>query len=192
LPRLLVHSKAADRRQYLQRPDLGRQLNDDAVLILQSNAAHPNALRPDLAIVLADGLSARAVQQEAPQLVTQVIDSLQQLQLQLAPLVIVEQGRVAIADGIGQLLGARMTLMLIGERPGLSSPHSLGAYLTFAPTPGRSDAERNCVSNIRAGGLGTQEAAQRLAFLIRESFRLKLSGVSLKDTYGSAPIKPPL
>ncbi|HEX7759514.1 MAG TPA: ethanolamine ammonia-lyase subunit EutC [Caulobacteraceae bacterium] len=168
---LRVTSAAPDRRTYLLRPDLGRTLASDAAL--SADAAG------DLAIVLADGLSARAVQTNAVPLLSALIPRLEGLRL--APVVIATQARVALGDEIGRRLCARAVLVLIGERPGLSSPDSLGAYLTFDPSPGRTDAARNCVSNIRPEGLSYDEAAFKLAWLIREAMRLGLTGIGLKD-----------
>jgi ethanolamine ammonia-lyase small subunit len=171
-------SAARDRHEYLKRPDLGRRLSDDS----RERVA---ALRAeyDAAFVIADGLSALAVHRHAVPLLEML---LRDLDWRMAPVAIVEQGRVAIGDEIGELLGARCVVVLIGERPGLSSPDSLGAYLTWQARPGRTDAERNCVSNIRAEGLSYTLAAHKLLFLMNESRRLKLSGVQLKEN-ASAP-----
>lgn len=168
---LHVRSAAPDRRTYLLRPDLGRSLAADAGL----DAGGPF----DLALVAADGLSARAVQAHAAPLLAALTPRLEGLTL--SPVVIAEQARVALGDAIGAGLKARAVLVLIGERPGLSSPDSLGAYLTFDPRSGRTDAERNCVSNIRPEGLGYDAAAFRLAWLIREALSRRLTGVGLKD-----------
>jgi ethanolamine ammonia-lyase small subunit len=173
---LAAQSQAPNREVYLRRPDLGRRLDRASVERLQALAPDP----VDLAVVLGDGLSAIATQRHA-------LPLLRLLKLELgdtlrwAPLVIATQARVALADEIGALLQAKAVLMLLGERPGLSSPDSLGAYLTFAPKIGRSDAERNCVSNIRPAGLAPDMAAKRLAWLLREALRRRLSGVGLKD-----------
>ena len=184
-PCFTVHSRAASREIYLRRPDLGRRLDETSAAALQAVAPEP----PDLAIVLADGLSAAAVQQHAAALVGALRGALADT-LTLAPLVIATQARVALGDEIGALLQARIVLVLIGERPGLSSPDSLGAYLTFAPAVGRSDAERNCVSNIRPQGLPPQQAAQRLAWLLHEAMRRRVSGISLKDDSASVSVLP--
>lgn len=178
-PGLVVHSRAPDRRSYLLRPDLGRRL-DDAAAARLARAAGSLSHGCDLAVVVADGLSALAVQRHAAPL----LDALQPLlppDWTRAPLVIAVHGRVALGDEIGERLGARMLLMLIGERPGLSSPDSLGAYLTWAPSRGRSDAQRNCVSNIRPQGLDYLAAATKIAWLLAEGRRLRLTGVGLKD-----------
>jgi ethanolamine ammonia-lyase small subunit len=174
LPVLQVTSRAADRRTYLQRPDLGRRLDEASARQL---AAAGNAA--DIAIVIADGLSALAVLRYAVPTVAALLPRLEGFRI--APLVIATQGRVALADEVGALLGARLALILLGERPGLSSPDSLGAYLTFAPRVGCLDAQRNCVSNIRAEGLPPDLAARKLAWLIREALRRELTGVGLTD-----------
>ncbi|NMG73477.1 ethanolamine ammonia-lyase subunit EutC [Aromatoleum diolicum] len=178
-PGLVVHSRAPNRASYLLRPDLGRRL-DDASAALISQAAGQPPQGHDLAFAIADGLSALAVQRHAPAL----LDALRPLlppDWTLAPPVIAVQGRVALGDEIGERLCARMLVMLIGERPGLSSPDSLGAYLTWDPRVGRSDAQRNCVSNIRPEGLDYPAAAKKIAWLLTENRRLQLSGVGLKE-----------
>ncbi len=178
-PCLEVSSRASTRADYLRRPDWGRRLSDASAALLR-----PPATPPDLVIVLADGLSAQATQAHAPALLHALQPLL--LGLSLAPLVIATQARVALADEVGELLGARLALILLGERPGLSAPDSLGAYLTHAPRLGRSDAERNCVSNIRPAGLPPPAAAARLNWLLREARRRQLSGVALKDDSATA------
>jgi ethanolamine ammonia-lyase small subunit len=140
--------------------------------------------RPDAAFVLADGLSAQAAHRHAVPVLTSLHPKLIADGWRLAPIVVAQLGRVALGDEIGQLLGARLVVVLLGERPGLSSPHSLGAYLTWEPRPGRSDAERNCLSNIRPEGLHYDRAAAKLQFLMSESRRRELSGVALKDDTG--------
>jgi ethanolamine ammonia-lyase small subunit len=170
---ITLASSASDRDEYLKRPDLGRLLSETSRERLASCRGEY-----DVAFVIADGLSALAVHRHAVPLLHLL---LRDLDWRFAPVAIVEQGRVAIGDEIGQNLGSRMTVVLIGERPGLSSPDSLGAYLTWQPRPGRTDAERNCVSNIRAEGLSYAVAAHKLLFLMNESRRLKLSGVQLKE-----------
>jgi ethanolamine ammonia-lyase small subunit len=171
LPHALLRSAAPDRATYLRRPDLGRVLNDDSRAKL---ARGPY----DAAIVVVDGLSALAVERHVPPLLEELTPGLSSLAL--APLTLVLQGRVAIGDEIGELLGARLVLVLIGERPGLSSPDSLGAYITWDPRPGRTDAERNCISNIRAEGLSYPAAAQTVLMLIRAAQSRRLTGVDLK------------
>ncbi|SHK07241.1 Ethanolamine ammonia-lyase light chain [Marinobacter antarcticus] len=179
---VLLHSQAEDRFTYLQRPDLGRRLSEQGRERLMA-AEQSEARASDIAIVIVDGLSSSAVQNNVIPFLDRFLNDLQRERLdwQLAPLTIVQQGRVAIGDEIGALLRARMVVVLIGERPGLSSPDSLGIYLTFRPESGLSDARRNCISNIRPAGLNFEDASQRLLYLIREADRLKLSGVDLKD-----------
>ena len=177
LPGVTVASAAPDRITYLRRPDLGRKLSDESRVRLQGLAAG----QCDAVFVVADGLSALAVHRHAKSLLEAVVPRLQSLGWQLAPLVIAQQARVAIGDHIGQILNARLAVVLIGERPGLSSPDSLGVYLTWDPKPGRTDAERNCISNIRTEGLSYAAAAEKLVFLMTEARRLKLSGVMLKE-----------
>jgi ethanolamine ammonia-lyase small subunit len=174
LPVLHVTSRAADRRAYLQRPDLGRRLDEASARELAAAGAEA-----DVALVIADGLSALAVLRYAVPAVTALLPLLEGLRI--APLVLATQGRVGLADEVGALLGARLALILLGERPGLSSPDSLGAYLTFAPRVGCLDAQRNCVSNIRPQGLPPDRAARKLAWLIREALRRELTGVGLTD-----------
>lgn len=176
-----LHSAAPDRAGYLKRPDLGRRLDDLSRDRLTAWTAGAGDVAPDIVFVVADGLSARAVQRHAAPLLRELVAGLRPSGLSIAPAVIVEQGRVAVSDEVGERFGARLAIILLGERPGLSSPESLGAYLTFAPRVGRVDADRNCVSNIREGGLGYAEAAATLLFLATESLRRGLSGVQLKD-----------
>jgi ethanolamine ammonia-lyase small subunit len=171
----IVHSLAGDRHTYLQRPDLGRRLDEASATRLAALAG----AETDLAIVVADGLSATGVAAHGLDLLDELLPRLRGLGR--APLIVAGQGRVALGDEIGLLLKARLVLVLLGERPGLSSPDSLGAYLTFAPRPGRLDAERNCVSNIRPAGLPLPLAAARLAWLIDAALTRRLTGVGLKD-----------
>jgi ethanolamine ammonia-lyase small subunit len=174
VPHILLHSAAADRRTYLRRPDLGRKLSADSRLHLERGSY-------GAAIVLADGLSAAAVQRHAAPLLAEMTPRWAEEAWHLAPLTVVLQGRVAIGDEIGELLGAQMVAVFIGERPGLSSPDSLGVYLTWDPRPGRTDAERNCISNIRTEGLSYRAAAHKLHFLMREACARRLTGVALKE-----------
>ncbi|WP_407681937.1 ethanolamine ammonia-lyase subunit EutC [Pseudomonas hamedanensis] len=177
---LLLHSAALDRNSYLQRPDLGRKLSDESAQALRDYAtAHPGGV--DLVIVVADGLSALAVHRHTLPFLTRLEEQMGADGWSVAPVVLVEQGRVAVGDEIGQLLGAKMVVMLIGERPGLSSPDSLGLYFTYAPKVGLTDAYRNCISNVRLEGLSYGMAAHRLLYLMREACRRQLSGVNLKD-----------
>ncbi len=176
LPVATVRSQAADRRGYLMRPDLGRALDAAAKPVL---AAHAGA--HGLAIVVADGLSALAVKRHAAPVLAALLPALRAGDWALAPLVVAHQARVALGDAVARALGAGAVLVLIGERPGLSAPDSLGAYLTWAPVAGTTDADRNCVSNIRPDGLGYQEAAWKLAFLLDRMRAIGGSGVLLKD-----------
>jgi ethanolamine ammonia-lyase small subunit len=178
----VLASAAADRAAYLRRPDLGRRLAPASAQAVQALSAEGPP--PALALVLADGLSAAAAQQHGVALLGHLRTALGGA-LRLSPVWLSTQARVALGDEVGELTGARAVLVLLGERPGLSSPDSLGAYLTFAPRVGRSDAERNCVSNIRPAGLAPALAAQRLAWLVREALRLNLTGVGLKDNSAS-------
>lgn len=177
---LLLHSAATDRNSYLQRPDLGRKLSEDSAQRLRDYAqAHPGGV--DLALVVADGLSALAVHRHTVPFLTRLEEQMSADGWSIAPVMLVEQGRVAVGDEIGQLLGAKMVVMLIGERPGLSSPDSLGLYFTYNPKIGLTDAYRNCISNVRLEGLSYGMAAHRLLYLMREACRRQLSGVNLKD-----------
>jgi ethanolamine ammonia-lyase small subunit len=169
---VVLHSAAPDRATYLRRPDLGRRLSDESRALLTKGDY-------DAAIVIADGLSAKAIHRHAAPLLAELLPSI--ADWQLAPMTIVLQGRVAIGDEIGEALGARMVAMLIGERPGLTSPDSLGVYLTWGPRVGRTDAERNCISNVRTEGLSYAAAARMMEFLMRASRERKLSGVKLKE-----------
>lgn len=172
---LRLHSAATDRATYLQRPDLGRRLDDSSRKLLGSRVQSGSA---ELALIVADGLSALAVERHAVPLLEELLPRVQDWNL--APVCVIEQGRVAIGDEIGAALGARISVVLIGERPGLSSPDSLGAYITWEPRPGRTDAERNCISNIRSEGLGYAEAAEQLQGILCAARRLRLTGVALK------------
>ncbi len=178
---LSLHSRATDRAEYLQRPDYGRLLNDQSAALLDT---HRNSVEDewDLSIVIVDGLSSLAIEKNAVTFLTALYQTFSSYsQWNIAPLTIVEQGRVAIGDDIATRLKARCVLILIGERPGLSSPDSMGLYLTWNPEVGVTDAYRNCISNIRPAGLSYQEAARRCHFLLEEARRKKLSGVQLKD-----------
>ena len=177
---LLLHSAAPDRHSYLQRPDLGRRLSDESAQTLRDYAqANPGGV--DLAVVVADGLSALAVHKHTVPFLTRMEEQTHAEGWSLSPVILVEQGRVAVADEIGQLLGAKMVVILIGERPGLSSPDSLGLYFTYNPKVGLTDAYRNCISNVRLEGLSYGMAAHRLLYLMKEACRRQLSGVNLKD-----------
>ncbi|WP_404344777.1 ethanolamine ammonia-lyase subunit EutC [Vreelandella venusta] len=178
---LAVHSRAEDRAMYLQRPDYGRRLNEASRQTLQQAAE--SGQRFDLAVVIVDGLSALAVQQNSAPFLTALYDAFgrDKNEWKLAPLTLVEQGRVAIGDEVGALLNADAVLVMVGERPGLSSPDSLGLYMTWGPEVGLKDDRRNCISNVRPAGLAYEEAARRLLLLLTEARERKLSGVKLKD-----------
>ncbi len=178
-----LHSAASDRQTYLARPDLGRRLDDASRVKL---AAQPRGC--ELVFVVADGLSAQAVMSHAIPLLDEAVPPLRAAGWEIGPVAVVEQGRVAIGDEIGEALGAAMVCVLVGERPGLTSPDSLGAYLTWRPVVGRTDAERNCLSNIRPAGLGCGEAARRLIFLCTKARLRQSTGVMLKDETPPAPI----
>nr|WP_295825485.1 ethanolamine ammonia-lyase subunit EutC [uncultured Azospirillum sp.] len=172
LETIRVHSAASDRPTYLRRPDLGRRLDP-------ASAAALPAGEWDLLFVIADGLSAAAVQVNAAPLVHACVARLGHLRI--GPVVLAGQARVALGDEVAAAMGARLVALLVGERPGLSAAESLGAYLTWDPKPGRADSERNCISNIHADGLSIQTAADKLCWLATEAARLKLTGVALKE-----------
>jgi ethanolamine ammonia-lyase small subunit len=175
-----VCSRVRNRDDYLRRPDLGRMLDPAS----REQLSRQPGGACELAIVVGDGLSPAAINAHAIELVRNLIPYLAAGGIGIGHAVVASGARVALGDEIGAILGARMMVMLIGERPGLSTPDSLGAYLTFAPKPGRSDAERNCVSNIHGAGLGYDEAAFRIAWLVREGLARGVTGVALKDESG--------
>ena len=179
LPVILLHSKAGNRAEYLQRPDLGRKLKKSSANQLKEYAGDY-----DVSIILADGLSAAAINENVIGLLDHLIPLFTAAKLKLAPICFVEQGRVAVSDKIAHLLNAELSIILIGERPGLSSADSIGAYMTYEPKPGLTDESRNCISNIRPQGLAFKPAAEKLFYLVQEAFRMKLSGVGLKDNQG--------
>ncbi len=176
-----VKSRAGSRRLYLGRPDLGRRLDQDSAQHLKGLG---EAARGRVVIAIGDGLSPTAVHAHALGLTRHLLPQLAAAKIEVGPIVVATAARVALGDEIGELLGASLVLMLIGERPGLSAPDSLGAYLTFAPKLGRTDADRNCVSNIHRAGLAYEEAAFKVAWLIREGISRKVTGVALKDESG--------
>jgi ethanolamine ammonia-lyase small subunit len=195
---LALRSAASDRKTYLLRPDLGRALHPDSTAELERRAKMDVSSRPEarsdaverpavesstsILFLLADGLSALAVERHALPLLDETLRLLGPGSWTLGPVPVVTNARVAVADPIGQLLGAQMTILLIGERPGLSSPDSLGVYLTWDPRPGRTDAERNCISNIRGDeGLSYADAALRIVHYSTEAQRLHTTGIALKD-----------
>ena len=181
LAHVSVSSRAVSRHSYLLRPDLGRRLDAvgrDAVAARRATGG------VDIALVIADGLSAHAAHAHAVGVAAALLPHIEKNAWSLGAVAVVTQGRVAIGDEIGALLGARLALVMIGERPGLSSPDSLGLYLTFAPEPGRTDGERNCLSNIHGAGMSADEAAFKAVWLMREAFSRRLTGVMLKDESG--------
>lgn len=177
LKTVTVESEAPDRATYLRRPDLGRRLSASSRRVLETSGTPGEPIT----LVIADGLSSAAAHAHAATLVGELAKRLRDDGLRSGPVVIARQARVALGDEIGALRGAEVVILLVGERPGLSSPDSLGAYLTHQPRVGRTDAERNCVSNIRPAGLSYAEAAHRIAWLTREALRRRCSGVALKD-----------
>lgn len=170
-----VESQAPNREQYLLRPDWGRALSEES-----ENRLRPHRSNYDLVLCVVDGLSGAAITENALPMLEALWGWLEGTSWSIAPLVLARQGRVALGDEIGVVLGARMAFVLIGERPGLSSPDSLGLYLTYAPQAGRLDSERNCISNVRPGGLGYAEASERARMLMYGARALKATGVELK------------
>lgn len=190
---LSVQSRATDRHTYLLRPDLGRRLSEAGANLLND---YPEK-GFDLLLVVGDGLSSLAVHNHAQPLLEAIRD-IAPKEWRIGPIVLVTQARVAISDEIGAALKARVVAMLVGERPGLSSPDSLGIYLTYEPRPGRQDGERNCISNVRPEGLSYQDAARKTVWLASEAMKLGLSGVGLKDESdmvqietSATPVLPP-
>lgn len=172
-----IASAAPDRDTYLRRPDLGRRLGPESRQVLSQRSPSET----DLLIIVGDGLSSTAVAANAIPTIKALLPHVRKNEWRLGPVLLATQARVALSDDAGEFLKARAAVMLIGERPGLSSPDSLGAYLTWEPRVGRKDGERNCISNIRIGGLSADEAAFKIAWLMREAFRRQLTGVDLKD-----------
>ena len=175
-PVIRLKSRAADRPTYLARPDLGRRVESAALAGIEAGDW-------DVAFIIADGLSAAAVEAHAETVLSACLRRLGDLRV--APVVLGEQARVAFGDEAGEALGARIVVVLIGERPGLSVPDSLGAYLTSGPKVGRRDSERNCVSNIHSDGLPHEAAADKIAWLIRKALQLGLTGIELKEDMGT-------
>jgi ethanolamine ammonia-lyase small subunit len=174
-----ISSKAKDREEYLQRPDLGRRLDEKS----SAQLAKATGESCDVVIVLADGLSATAIDDHALPLLRLLLPQLREAGLRIGPVVVAEQARVALGDEVRQLMKSRLVLILIGERPGLSSPNSLEAYLTYGPKTGLTDEARNCISNIRPEGLTYPAAMAKVFYLINEALQRKLSGGELKDEY---------
>lgn len=173
---LELHSSVADRSEFLTRPDKGRRLSEE------SRAAFEGLKTGyDLSLVVSDGLSSRAIHETGFDFLDMFLPLAKQAGLNVAPVCLVENGRVAIADEIGELLQARLSVIFIGERPGLSSPNSLGIYMTYGPKPGNTDEARNCISNIRKGGMSIEDGVKKLAYLVEMALGGKKSGVELKD-----------
>ncbi len=185
IPILQLRSNAPDRATYLRHPNLGRTLHPDSAAIL-----HPT--HSDLSITIADGLSALAIERHAIPVLTHLLPQLIAANHTIAPITLVQQARVAIADPIGSTLAAHCSLILIGERPGLSSPDSMGAYITWSPHPTRTDADRNCLSNIRHGGLTPEAAAARLFWYLQTARTNQQTGIALKEGASNPHLKPPL
>ncbi|WP_312797870.1 ethanolamine ammonia-lyase subunit EutC [Tianweitania sp.] len=177
LPIITVESEAVDRADYVRRPDKGRLLAPASRQALADRSG-----RFDVVIIIADGLSATAINLNAAALVADLVRRLEAAGLLLAPIVVARRARVALGDAIGETLGARVTITLIGERPGLSAADSLGAYLTYAPISGTPDSSRNCVSNIREHGMPLPRAAEAIAALVERIFNARLSGVKLVES----------
>lgn len=174
----LLKSKVYDRFEYLRRPDLGRMLADESIEMLRTGA---DKHKYNIALVIADGLSATAIEQNVVPFFELLIPALKASAYTLAPVSLVQNGRVAVADQIGYHLGAQLVVMFIGERPGLKSSNSMGIYMTYNPEPGTTDERRNCISNIRPEGMSCSAGVSKLLYLIQEAFQRKVSGVHLKD-----------
>lgn len=174
----LLHSLARDRYEYLQRPDKGRRLDKNAAETLATGS-----MDSDVVFVITDGLSATAVNEQVLPLLETLVPMIIAAGISVGDFCLVQQGRVAVGDDAGAVLRAKAVVMLIGERPGLSAADSLGMYLTYAPQPGLTDDSRNCISNIRPQGLPPAIAAEKIFYLLKEAFRLRLSGVRLKDEH---------
>jgi ethanolamine ammonia-lyase small subunit len=178
-PVLRLRSAASNFDEFLLRPDLGRQLSSDSMERLKTIRSIP----PDLALIVSEGLSPLAVETHAVAVLHELLPLLHAGDWRLGPVCLVRRGRVAVQDHVGELLGARLALILLGERPGLISPDSLGAYLVHRPRCGNTDAQRNCVSNINAHGLSPAQAAAKLHWLLTEARQREISGVELKDEF---------
>ena len=190
----VVNSKATDRMMYLQRPDLGRQINEASWQLLLDSRQN-SSKKYDLAIVVADGLSSIAIEKHALPVIERLVGKLacdKNYPWSIAPLTIITQGRVASGDDVGECLKAKVTLILIGERPGLTSPDSMGIYMTWHPKRGAKDASRNCISNIRPEGLGYEDASEKAFYLLTEAIKLQISGITLKDRSGGSDEFDPL
>lgn len=182
---LMVQSCVRDRNDYLCRPDRGRVLDEASRLLLQHEG---QSLSCDIALVIADGLSATAIDENVVPFLSYLLPSLRQAGRSLAPVTLVQNGRVAIGDEVGRLLEAQLVVVLIGERPGLKSANSMGIYMTWNPQPGTTDERRNCISNVRPEGMVCSAGAAKLIYLINQAFARRLSGVSLKDRQTAADL----
>jgi ethanolamine ammonia-lyase small subunit len=182
---LALHSAAPDRLVYLQRPDLGRRLDESSRALAAARRPGAAARPYDIAFVVADGLSSLAVALNAAPFLAVLRERLRDEDWSIGPVAIVRQGRVAVGDEVGELLGARLAVVLIGERPGLSSPDSMGLYVTWAPAVGLTDERRNCISNVRPAGQRYEDAAARLHYLLTQARGRQLTGVELKDETGA-------
>ena len=175
---LCLATAVTSREQYLQRPDLGRRLDQSSQQLLQANSHE----QKDVVVIVSNGLSSTAVDRHGLALLKTIVASYTGCSLSLAPICLAANARVALSDQIGALIGARLAVMIVGERPGLSAADSLGIYLTYAPRIGNTDAERNCLSNVRPPeGLSYEAAAAKLIYLSQQALQRKLSGVALKD-----------
>jgi ethanolamine ammonia-lyase small subunit len=175
---LVLETPVADRSEYLRRPDFGRVITDES----RARLGDVDGAEADVALIVTNGLSSTAVERHGIPLLQTIVSAYRGRQISLAPVVLVANGRVALSDAIGTALNARVAVIIVGERPGLSAADSLGIYLTFAPRQGNSDADRNCISNIRPPeGLGYEAAAAKLLYLTGEAMRRSISGVALKD-----------
>ncbi len=183
-PALLLESEVADRGEFLTRPDKGRRLSAASQERLRGLGRESQGA--DVCVVISNGLSSRAVHENAVPFTLQFLDSLRYGGLSASPVCLVDHGRVAVGDGVAELLQARLVVMLIGERPGLSSPNSLGVYMTFAPRVGLTDEARNCISNVRNGGMSIDMGVRKLSYLVENAFAMGLSGVQLKDKMPSS------
>jgi len=188
LDSFLIKTQATSRMEYLVRPDRGRQLSEESREALLKKI--PSWGQRDLAIIISDGLSAQAAHKHATQTVITIQQSLTQFGWSIYPILLAPFGRVKLQDEIGSLIGARFTLILLGERPGLGAPDSLGAYFTFAPDPAKTDADRNCVSNIRQEGIPPVQAGRKIAALLLKAHMLQTTGVALKDEGETLPHQP--
>ncbi|MGE4499430.1 MAG: ethanolamine ammonia-lyase subunit EutC [Hydrogenovibrio sp.] len=185
---LTIQSAAADRMTYLQRPDLGRKLGVESRTLLQQQIPAQESTEADVCIVIGDGLSSKAIQQNAVPFLSVLLPLCRAKGWRLTPVHLATQARVALADEVGEQYGAKLAVILIGERPGLSAANSMGIYMTYEPRVGRSDAERNCISNIRPGGQSYEQAADLLVRLMEGALQKRLSGVGLKDDSEETPL----